>query len=199
MRYDDTPPTLRVKRKNGEGGPDPVGLSPLISQMCTATIASMRATVRGLKDRDTAALVQAARNGQIVEELFFQENESISGQSTERQLLNLSKWLSEAATLAVNARISESKDMDDILAQLLPYLESIMDDITPSPIRRFMPATSAPPSRKKLPTMKEAVIEAMARSNDPETIRSGISLFRLIEIIDATIPVAIRIGAALSR
>ena len=62
-----------------------------------------------------------------------------------------------------------------------------------------MPSTSAPPSRKKLPAMKEAVIEAMARTNDPETIRSGISLFRLIEIIDATIPVAIRIGAALSR
>lgn len=198
MRYEDTPPTLRVKRKSEEIGPDSAALSPLIGQMCTATVASMRATIRGLKDRDTAALVQAAKNGQIVEELFFQENQSISGQSTERELLNLSRGLSEAANLAVSARVADNKDMDDILEQLLPYLESILDDVTPSPIRRFMPATSAPPSRKKLPMMKEMVIEAMARSNATETIRSGISLFRLIEIIDATIPVAIKIGASLS-
>lgn len=199
MRYDDTLPTLRFKRRNGEGDSDPKGFSPLIGQMCTATVASMRATLRGLKVRDTAALVQAAKNGQIVEELFFQENHSISGQSMERELLNLSRGFSEAASLAVSARLAASQEMDDILEQLIPYLESILDDVTPSPIRRFMPAASAPPSRKRLPMLKESVIDAMARSCDPEAMRSGIALFRLIEIIDSTIPAAIRIGASLSQ
>lgn len=198
MRHDEDLPTLRVTKKTVNNVPGQTARSSsLIDQMCTATVASMRGTMRGLIGRDTSALLQAARNGLIVEELFFQENQSISEQSTERDLLNLSKALSEIANLAVKARLAENQEMDGILEGLLPYMESILEDVTPSPIRRFMPGKT-PPSRRKLPAMKDMVVDAMAQSYDPETIKSGISLFRLIEEIDKIIPIAIKIGASLS-
>ncbi|SMG49052.1 hypothetical protein [Dethiosulfovibrio salsuginis] len=198
MRYEDSLPRLKVKRKECSSSSNTPKMSPLINQMCTATVASLRGTMRGLKEGDTSALAQAARNGHIVEELFFQENESISDQPIERELLNLSKSLSEAANLAVLVNCGQDERMNGILEQLLPYIESILEDITPSPVRRFMPGTSVPPSRKKLPLMREGTLEAMAKSSDTEVIKSGIALFRLIEIVDQTIPVAIRIGATLS-
>lgn len=197
MRYEDNLPKLKVKKKESSSNPNTPKMSPLIDQMCTATVASLRGTMRGLREGDTSALAQAARNGHIVEELFFQENQSISDQSIERELLNLSKSLSEAANLAVLVNCGQDVQMKHILGQLLPYIESILEDITPSPVRRFMPAAT-PPSRKKLPSMKDGTVEAMAKSSDPEAIKSGIALFRLIEIVEWTIPVAIKIGATLS-
>ncbi len=198
MRYDDSPPTVSVRKKETTAPRTEPDNSPLLSQMSTAVVASLRGTVRGFKEKDTATLAQAARNGQIVEELFFQSTQGNQENSSERRLLTLARELSELAKSAAEARQGANEEMEEILDQMSPYLESILDDLTPSPIRRFMPSSTAPPSRKKLTGLKDRAVLAITECDDPGTTLSGIRLFRMIEIVENAIPLAIQIGAALS-
>lgn len=196
MIRDDPPPSVRIRKKEpSQPGHDP-GESAVLSQMGTAVVASLRGTVRGFRERDAAALAQAARNGRIVEELFFQSAQGILEDSPERRMLKLAGKLSELAESASQARQGADEEMDRILDQIWPYLESILEDLTPSPARRFMPSP-APPPRKKLTDLKERTVAAMAKCGSPEAILSGIRLFRVIEIVEDAIPSAVQIGAVL--
>ncbi|MEA3285004.1 MAG: hypothetical protein U9Q00_08570 [Synergistota bacterium] len=200
MRYEDSPPTVRGRKKgNSCSTKEPPNLdSALISQMSTATIAAVRSALRGLTDGDGAALAQAARNGHIVEELFMQENDLSQMESPERDLLNLAKRLSDVASLAV-----EADRRDDVvrsaMEELPLYIETILDDLAPSPARCYLPSSGARASRKRLSCIKDELVNSMAKTSDPEAIRSGISIFKLIEHLEEAMPLAIKIGTALSK
>ncbi|MCF4114083.1 MULTISPECIES: hypothetical protein [Dethiosulfovibrio] len=200
MRYEDTPPAVRVRKKESScSAKEPPRLdSSLISQMSTATIAAVRSALRGLTDGDGAALAQAARNGHIVEELFMQENDLSQMESPERDLLDLAKRLSDVASLAVEAS-REDDVMKSVMDELPLYIETILDDLAPSPARCYLPSSGVRASRKRLSCIKEELVNSMARTSDPKTIRSGISIFKLIEHLEEAMPLAIKVGSALSK
>lgn len=199
MKYEDKLPTVRVKKKDCAGQETFRSDSSLMSQMSTATIAAVRSALRGMREDDGAALTQAARNGHIVEELFLQENDLSQADSPEKSLLQLAKKMSEAAELAAEANKTGNGEMKAIMEKLPPYIETVLDDLAPSPARCYLPSSGPTVSRKKLPSIKDEVVNAMARTSDPQTIRSGISMFRLIENLEEAIPLAIKVGASLSE
>lgn len=197
MTRDDLPPKVKIRKKEAEAQKTGPEAFSILSQMERAILASLRGALRGLREKDTAALAQAAKNGRIVEELYFQ-TEKAQENSPERRILDLARELSRLAEDGSKARQGANQEMDSILDQLTPYLESILQDLTPSKTRRFMPG-EAPPSRRKLQELKDRTIEAVTRSSDQDSVLSGISLYRMIETIQQVSPLAVRIGADLTE
>ncbi len=202
MGYEDPPrSSVRIIKKEPPHSKDSLcdrSDHSLFSQMSAATTATVQAILRGLQNRDAAALVQATKNGRIVQELFEQENPPLRRNESEEEIRHLADNLQEIASLAASALQNDDQQLQIVLESLPSYVETILDDITASPTRLFFLASKERPSRKKLPELQNEVILAMAASSSPETIRAGMALVSLLERLKSALPKAERLCVASS-
>ncbi len=170
----------------------------LFSQMSAATTATAQAVLRGLQNQDAATLVQATKNGHIVQELFEQDRPPLCRDTLEDELRSLAQDLQEIASLAVTTLQNDDQRLQSVLEGIPGYVETVLDDLTSSPTRLFFLASKERPSRKKLPELQNEVILAMAASSSPETIRAGMALVSLLERLKSALPKAERLCVASS-
>ncbi len=200
MRYEDSPrSSVRIIKKEPPSTRDSLcdhSNHSLFSQMSAATTATAQAVLRGLQNRDAATLVQATKNGRIVQELFEQEHPPLRRDNPEGELRSLAEDLQEIASLAVLALQNNDQHLQDVLNHLPGYIEAILDDLTSSPTRLFFLASKERPSRKKLLELQNDVVMALTASSNPDVIRAGIALMPLLQRLEAAMPIAERLCLA---